>query len=574
MLKYVNKLAIAICVVVASVTFLYLIFNLIRYSVDIPSPDGWMMLNYIDKYYQGTLTLKDLFAQHNEHRLIVPKMLLLAIDIPSHWNVYVEIIANVLIGLLIYAVMVSQSFVTYAKDGMRYNHLLLVILSLLCFSITQYENFSTGFQIQILLNILFATTGFFILCRDNMNLKVLAVSVLLGVLALYSFANGLYYWVVGLLPLLHRFIRKELSVKYVFAWIGASLFFVGTYFYHFKNQDTTVSNLFHEPVKVAMYFVRNVGSSIIYVESNPIYSVIVGSAGIAGFILLCYYVVQKKKNMAIPWLALSWYGLVSELSTASGRLDYFSSRYTTIANLFWAGFIVASIYLLNDYFREKKIEFGTKAALSVISAILFGLFIVNTDTFIKYFTRDAELNARIRFELLALDQKQMDQPDIGSPYLQPKLIPTLKKYSLTVFRDRYEVITFSKYSNRIPDNFHYSVPFQPANVNNDIVLLFHSNADLEFTKKPSDRTAIAHVAMKPDAIGKTNGVRFYWEGFDGSWHILNEIEVHPNSIEENNFKMFDANISGNWSKFRLRVDGGDQNDTSYDWSVLKYVNIH
>ncbi|WP_338552545.1 hypothetical protein [Paenibacillus sp. KS-LC4] len=575
--NYTRRVYIRIaCAGIALLPLLFLISKLIQYSVDLPSPDGWMMLKYIEKYHLGTLTFKDFFEQHNEHRLMIPKLILLAIDIPTHWNVYYEIAANVIIGTLIYLYMVFRSIKTYIENGLKYNYWLMVVLSFFCFSIMQFENYSTGFQIQVFLNVLFTVVGLNFLVQKKLGYVHLAASAVFGFLALYSFANGLYYWLVGFIPVVYRVATKEIQLKFLYSWIGASLFFILTYFYHFSNQAAIISNFLHEPLKVMIYFLRNMGASIIFVEAAPIYSVITGAIGVTLFIFISYYAAQNKVIQVLPWVTISSYGLISELSTGAGRLEYFASRYTTISNLFWIGLAVIIFYLLDEHYKDKKMKINHKIIIAVSLSTFFSMFMINSDTFVQLFMKDQEKYAWIRYELLAVANKEIEKTTYNSPYLQINLVPTMQKYKVSVFRDNYEEMAFSRYSNRIPSSSEKTAPFQPSIVNGSLTFLFHPAASIEFSTKPTDRSAAVQVALKPDAIGpdKSDGVRLFWEGLAGSeWKVIGEFELNPKNLNENSFKSFQADIVEDFEKIRLRVDSGENNNSAYDWAVIKQIHI-
>ena len=47
------------------------------YASDIPFADEWLVVNLLDKFRAGTLTFWDIFAHHNEHRIVTTKIILL-----------------------------------------------------------------------------------------------------------------------------------------------------------------------------------------------------------------------------------------------------------------------------------------------------------------------------------------------------------------------------------------------------------------------------------------------------------------------------------------------------------------
>src|SRR5208282_3115731 len=63
-------------------------FLILHFSVDFHFLDEWMpdMAGIFIKAHHHQLTLGDILAQHNEHRLAIPRLILLAINPITHWN--------------------------------------------------------------------------------------------------------------------------------------------------------------------------------------------------------------------------------------------------------------------------------------------------------------------------------------------------------------------------------------------------------------------------------------------------------------------------------------------------------
>ncbi|MCX5772431.1 MAG: hypothetical protein NTZ09_19450, partial [Candidatus Hydrogenedentes bacterium] len=67
-----------------------LVLLLRLYHVDVPFLDEWEYLLILPKSYESTLTLADLFALHNEHRLLFPRLIMVALARLTHWNMIYE----------------------------------------------------------------------------------------------------------------------------------------------------------------------------------------------------------------------------------------------------------------------------------------------------------------------------------------------------------------------------------------------------------------------------------------------------------------------------------------------------
>ena len=74
-------------------------------------------------------------------------------------------------------------------------------ISLIVFSVSQYQNWLWGWQIQMLLALFSVVAGLVLLANGMFSWGKFVVSALLGIIATYSFANGGLFWPIGLLIL-------------------------------------------------------------------------------------------------------------------------------------------------------------------------------------------------------------------------------------------------------------------------------------------------------------------------------------------------------------------------------------
>ena len=73
----------------------FLCFNFIyRFGVDVPFWDQWELVPFLDLWASGTLSLGDLFSQHNEHRIFFPRLIMLLLAAATGWNSRAEMWFN------------------------------------------------------------------------------------------------------------------------------------------------------------------------------------------------------------------------------------------------------------------------------------------------------------------------------------------------------------------------------------------------------------------------------------------------------------------------------------------------
>ncbi|MBM3285630.1 MAG: hypothetical protein FJY81_07125, partial [Candidatus Aminicenantes bacterium] len=94
----------------AFVPLIVLILEIIRFHVDIPFWDQWNFVPLLGKALDGDLHISDLWQQHNEHRLIFPRLLMVGLARISAYNILHELVANILLATGILVLITWQFF--------------------------------------------------------------------------------------------------------------------------------------------------------------------------------------------------------------------------------------------------------------------------------------------------------------------------------------------------------------------------------------------------------------------------------------------------------------------------------
>ncbi|MEI9959901.1 MAG: hypothetical protein WDM76_01855 [Limisphaerales bacterium] len=104
--------------------------------------------------------------------------------------------------------------------------------------------------------------GIMLLANENFSWKRFAAAVLLGIVATYSFANGILFWPIGLIILFIVLAgRKERKVG-IISWILASGLTFGFYFYHyqFPSGHPGFGIIFKMPVEYICFVFKHIGN--------------------------------------------------------------------------------------------------------------------------------------------------------------------------------------------------------------------------------------------------------------------------------------------------------------------------
>ena len=117
-----------------------------RYGLDVPFWDEVTIAGYLEELRHDRLTLEALFGQHNEHRMLVPRALQLAVARTVGWDTrYLMWFTQ---GILL--IMLSGCIVLWRRTIVSrtpWALLSLVLVSALLFSPGQHQNLLWGFQI-------------------------------------------------------------------------------------------------------------------------------------------------------------------------------------------------------------------------------------------------------------------------------------------------------------------------------------------------------------------------------------------------------------------------------------------
>jgi len=317
----------------------------------------------LDKTYHGELTLHDLWEQHNEHRILFPRIIMLLLARLTRWNIHYELAVNILLALGIFAVFVHQVKITGRKLAVARLPWAIPAISLIVFSISQYQNWLWGWQLQMFLNLLAVVGGIVLLAGEIFRWRKFATAALLGIVATYSFANGALIWPIGLavLFLMTAGTRKRWTAP--IGWILIGTLTMGTYFHHYQKPEEhpPLGLIFKMPFEYAAYVFKYIGGICAQglvgdVSADGVFAFVFGLAGTVAFGWAGVTLLRRKitnVRTLLPYFAMSLYSVGSALITGVGRLGFGSnqalfSRYCTMVVPLWVSLIVFLILLAGD----------------------------------------------------------------------------------------------------------------------------------------------------------------------------------------------------------------------------------
>jgi hypothetical protein len=323
------------------------IYMVIASYSSLPSTDGW---EQIEIALQGVNPLSPawLWKQHNEHRMVIPK-LFLAADLllfrARQKSLLTGILATqfLLLLLLAWSMRVLGGWRgTVWRSGVG-------IAAFCLFWPTQWENFIIGFSIDFILLEFFATLSFVELMLywkhseppsgDQHAWVHLLLSVLAALGATYSLANGNLLW--PLLVVAALLLRLRLAAVLSFLVTGTVSTVLYLHNYHRPlGHGNPVSSL-QTPLEIFQYIATYFGSP--WVRHDLRLATCIGIAGLAAaFFVLFRFPAYLRTDRPFPVLLvlILVFCLGTAFLTSLGRLNFgvrqaFASRYHTFALLLW-----------------------------------------------------------------------------------------------------------------------------------------------------------------------------------------------------------------------------------------------
>jgi len=453
--------------------FIYLVVVVARYSVEVPFADQWELVPVLDKSYRGELTFGDLWAQHNEHRIFFPRLIMLGLARATHWRIGCELGLNILLGLALLALLVWQIRRTARMLQASELRWALPASSLLVFSMSQFQNWLWGWQMQIFLSVLAVTGGIMLLANGRFTWAKFASAAALGFVASHSFANGILFWPIGvalltcdspapktgsagILPA--RAFRERLLTPPVLLWCLLAALTLVSYLLHYEKpaRHPALNVALKHPLEYFSYALKYLGSPCAQYGNAAVLpdSVMALAFGFGAVLLLAWAtrsLVWRNQLVAVqsdalrPYLAFASYSILSALMTGIGRAGFGSeqameSRYVTLTVPLWISLVVFLILLARQHAaRPKSARVARWALALVLVFIALSSFLA-----IKQAQGIFEARSEGRAYLLQLGAHPELKPDIDelfrvypakNPGIAAERLPVLVRERLSLFRD-------------------------------------------------------------------------------------------------------------------------------------------
>ncbi|MBU4222848.1 MAG: hypothetical protein KKA10_14760 [Euryarchaeota archaeon] len=421
------------------------------FGVNVVFMDQWALVPLIEKLYTGTLSLSDLFAQHNEHRLFFPRIVMLILAYLTHFNTIAEMYFSWILAVITLALI----FKMYLSDfgNSTYALIKFVPIAWIMFSFRQFENILWGWQIQIYLSVLGFVASIYMLEKsEKINYNFL-IAIFCGIVSTFSFMNGLIVWPVGLTFIIFSKTKNNRVLTIVWALIGLIVW--SLFFYNWTKPSYTPFLSFAEknPFIGLTYIITNIGAPLAFEQTYAFLFGIVLVISIAIAILILIMIKNKLVNKNAKWLSFILFSIMTSLALTIGRSGFgveqaLSSRYVTFTSLGIVGLYLIVMNLYNKFTKNIKSPKSVILFWMIVSIIFVGI--------IAGYIEGMKIgkNELVSRELMAsnlIDYKWTDNESLKQMFPSADLVKAyakiLDRYKLNVFHS----ISASNGSNQLYD---------------------------------------------------------------------------------------------------------------------------
>jgi hypothetical protein len=410
-----------------------------KHWVAVPFWDEWDTPGaQLASYYRGTLNFAELLSQHNEHRLLFPRLVWLPMAILAGWDVRHEMVLTFCFVSLGSAGL--YKLLGFSGGSPAGRAFVFGLMNLLLFSPRQYETFLVGAQgLTFVPTVALLFALLVNLSRNSLRMKTI-VNATLALVSTYSLGNGMLLWLL-VFPLETRSAAADFPASRPRAPIfwGAAYLLIATLAvagYFISYQHPPLSPPVVSPIEQLPAFVRFVVvwiGSLFSVKAPAFW----GAAVLLLFVGLTIAAMRQIRRTGMwrpyyPWFVLACYTIISGGMAAIARLGFHysmagDSRYTA----FSAFFYIAVVGLGFSVCAQSKAHWlTTRVAFpaAVVSLVVIGAFW--TITFKKERHLMQIFTAARQHLLLVLRWSEAipQNPEIGllSPYPVREVVNTIR----------------------------------------------------------------------------------------------------------------------------------------------------
>lgn len=411
------------------------------FGVDVVRNDQWGIVDLFDKLSSGTLSISDLFSQHNEHRILFPRIVMLSLGTATEYSNVAEMYL-VQACFWITLVCLLLAFRSTIKSKFALFPLFMVPVSFLVFSLRQYENMLEGFQLTFVFAQTFGVLTLYLLYvsrREIPGKGAFLAALASGTVASFSTAQGLLVWPAGLLQLLISPGGKPTKKRSIAIWGLVGLVEWIAYFWDYVEPAhppgyPPFDYLLEYPAVGVESFLTLLGSSLFWQQSYAF----AGGLLLAGLAVISLLLTRKSVGEYSFWIALLFFSFLVLSFIVLGRFglgaeQMLQSRYASFSIL-----IGVSLYaILVKLALERKSRVAVSLSGILLTSMLLSVFLSYPEGVEAGRRQEA---SREKLASVLLDYESQPDESLRKLYPDPELVrdkaPVLERLGYNVFSDR------------------------------------------------------------------------------------------------------------------------------------------
>jgi hypothetical protein len=535
---------------VALVPMLHLTYLVRHYAVEVPTLDDWEMTSLIVHAHTGQLRWAEIFAQQEEARTVLPKLVFVLSAAGGRWDVRDQMMSSVLCAWL----TAAGIFVLLRRAGLGLGAVAICfwLAALTIFSTAKFELwiFASGFP--SFLPALFLVAGLVVVGTKISTTWKLVLCGLFATASSFSLPHGLLAWglTFPVLLLIRQVPRRRL---WVIAWLALCAACATAYFWGYQKPAYLPAFAPATPLGEYVGFILEfLGGGLAYAwKDRPALSAaLFGAVQCALFFAALVYCARRIRDRAFiaktaPWFALGLYSFGSAVLAALGRVGYgaryaLASRYVTfsiyltIAVIALVAIIVQEIRRGPSPLRARAWTYGICAVLVIGYLVPYKVCAYNTTFFLRALsTKDRLARAAVLLSP-AIDTseviKKTAYPNDARPVVEgADALDRLKLLRPPLVRtNRLEAIP-----HEFADGIHASGACEAVTENDGQLVRASGWAVLNAKGRPADSVAVAYQTapdqewilcaisdsfeMRPEIVKRFNSMDQVWSGWSATF---------------------------------------------------------
>ncbi len=200
--------AVLVALCASAIPILYLAYYIYSFSSALPVNDQWDVAPFIVSVKEGHLNLRQLFHFHNEHFIVIPRLLFAGLALLFTWDNRAEcwltfVFVATTFGLLCRLVLKGRE-----RDEIV-GLVALVVAAAFLFSTTQWQNWLWGFQLAWPIPVLALTAAISSLSRSRGSIVTGMVITAATMVAVLSMGSGFMVPLILFVILGGRYLRNR-----------------------------------------------------------------------------------------------------------------------------------------------------------------------------------------------------------------------------------------------------------------------------------------------------------------------------------------------------------------------------